>query len=343
MSCSHSVSDRWSDSCFFLVLSGTMRRALFTLLALILVNTFGCRSYTMQMVWENTLKVTPYLRANSHPTPKTWDPNGLTVSWLGHATVLINFYGTTILTDPVFSERLAPPELFGTNLGIRRITQLPLRFEDLPPIDIVLLSHAHHDHWDLPSLRRFTKNTQVIIPQATRDLIPEESFGQVTELPWDQSVTIGPVSIRAVRVHHWGERWSVRGYGPPRGYNGYLLQSQGRRIFFAGDSAYRNYSRTGKSVDWSKLSSDGPIDICLLPIGASTYLYNHMSPEQAWRVFQSVQGRYFVPIHHRTFIQAPRKLEPIEQPIQRLRLAAGQQAEQIVADEVGKVFVFPPS
>ena len=124
---------------------------------------------------ENMLRPTPYMPAAS-PHPKEWSDQRITVTWIGHATVLINFYGTTILTDPVLVKRLAPPNLFGMNLGIRRITQLPLHFDDLPPIDLVLLSHAHYDHWDLATLKRFKRNTQLIIPRFTSDLVPEGRF-----------------------------------------------------------------------------------------------------------------------------------------------------------------------
>lgn len=299
--------------------------------------------YARAMLWENVIRATPDEPPAGHPQPRTWDPRRVTVTWVGHATVLINFYGTTILTDPVFSRRIAPPEIFGVNVGIRRIMQLPLAFEALPPIDIVLLSHAHHDHWDLPTLRRFDSRTRVLIPSATRDLIPDQTFGQVTELGWDESIQVGALNVRAVRVNHWGQRWSLGGDGHKRGFNGYLLSMHGKRIFFAGDSAYAQHRSGSPFADWHALSALGPMDICLLPIGAYAYPYNHMSPESAWRLFNQLHGRYFVPIHWRTFILAPRSIEPTHEPIERLQSVAKNRADRIVAAGAGDVFVLPES
>lgn len=307
---------------------------------LTLTSVLSCASYPALLFRENILKPTPYALPAGSPQPKQRDDDRVTVCWIGHATVLINLYGTTILTDPVLGERLAPPALLGRNAGIRRISQLPVQLADLPRIDLVLLSHAHHDHWDLETLRRFGKETTVVIPEATSDLVPAGQFGQVLELRWERRAQVGAVTITAVHVAHWGERWSLRGSDKWRGYNGYVLEANSRRIFFAGDSAFRD-RRTGEAIEWVRLTGSEPLDLCLLPIGAYTYWYNHMSPREAWNLFQQVRGRYLVPIHWGTFILAPRDLEPVDEPIKRLRAAAGVQVDRIVSDEPGKVFVLP--
>lgn len=307
---------------------------------LVLLSVLNCTSYSALLFRENMLKPTPYTPVAGYPQPKRWANDRVTVCWIGHSTVLINLYGTTILTDPVLGERLAPPEILGRNAGIRRITQMPVQFADLPRIDVVLLSHAHHDHWDLETLRRFGKETTAVIPAATSDLVPAGHFGHVIQLPWDRRAQVGAVTIAAVHVAHWGERWSLRGNVKDRGYNGYVLEANGRRIFFAGDSAFRD-RRTGEAIDWARLTGSEPMDLCLLPIGAYTYWYNHMSPKEAWSLFRQVRGQYFVPIHWGTFILAPRDSEPVDEPIKILRAAAGAQVDRIVADEPGKVFVLP--
>lgn len=167
----------------------------------------GCNSYGWLLFKENLLHSTPYLKPTHKPTPAEWSDDELTLTWIGHATVLINFYGTTILTDPMLADRMAPPHLGkGSNMGIRRITQLPLKFKDLPPIDLVLLSHAHHDHWDEATLKYFDANTEAIISSGNSDLIPKGSFGKVTELNWGQQATACGLTIRAFRVEHWGYR-----------------------------------------------------------------------------------------------------------------------------------------
>ncbi len=131
------------------------KRALIAVLIASLILGGGCNAYQKWLFKRNMLSSTPYYRVDTSDTPRdpnAWSDEAFTVSWVGHATVLINFYGTTILTDPVLLKRLAPPYLGGQlNLGIRRITECPYDFQDLPPIDLVLLSHAHHDHWDIAS------------------------------------------------------------------------------------------------------------------------------------------------------------------------------------------------
>lgn len=307
---------------------------------LVLIFVLSSNSYPALVFRENMLRSTPYAPTAGHPQPKQWANDRVTVCWIGHSTVLINLYGTTILTDPVLGEHLAPPEIWESNVGIRRIRQLPLQFADLPRIDVVLLSHAHHDHWDLETLRQFGSETAVVIPEATSDLVPAGHFGQVIQLPWDQRVQVGAVTISAVHVAHWGERWSLRGGNPWRGYNGYLLEAGGRRIFFAGDSAFRD-RRTGDAIEWARLLGNKPCDLCLLPIGAYTYWHNHMGPKEAWSLFRQVRGQYLVPIHWGTFILAPRDLEPVDEPLKRLLAVAGAHVDRIVAEEPGTIFVLP--
>jgi L-ascorbate metabolism protein UlaG (beta-lactamase superfamily) len=291
----------------------------------------GCGGYAGMVFRENMLKPTPYMKVADKPQPKTWRADAVTATWIGHATVLINFRGVTILTDPVLGKRLAPPELFGMNFGIRRITEPAVRPEDLPPIDLVLLSHAHYDHWDRATLKRFRPPTHAVIPPATRDLLPTGSFGDVTELCWGQSVLVKGLTITAVQAQHWGQR----GRDPtPRGYNGYLIEDGGTRIYFAGDSAF---STGPNAPQWRKNVADKDVDLCLLPIGDSYYHGNHMSPEEAWLLFRLLGGKQLMPIHWRTFILSPPDKEPTFSPIKRLRAAAGDEQFRIVGAEPGQV------
>ena len=307
----------------------------------ILAWAVGCHSYPWQVAKWNFLRPTPYLRGQYRPLPSTWSPRDVTITWLGQATVLINLHGTTILTDPVLTKRIAPPHLIGhTNLGIRRISELPLKPSDLPPIDLVLLSHAHYDHWDAASLKYFGDATTAIVPKGDRDLVPRGSFGCVHELHWGESATVGPVDVTASEVEHWGHR----GDDPEhwRGYNGYVMDGHGIRILFAGDTAFRKRSgpNRGRPVDWrARVGSD--FDICVLPIGDYYYPANHITPEEAWSIFRQVRGQWLVPIHWRTFILCPPERVPIWEPITRLKQAAGSEAGRIVCEEPGQVFVLP--
>lgn len=327
--------------------------ALVVLAALLLCS--GCQSYAWLVLRENMLRPTPDLPAAEHPNPTTWPADRITVTWIGHSTVLIDFCGTMILTDPVLGKRLAPPELFGVNMGIRRISQLPLKPEELPPVEIVLLSHAHYDHWDMPSLRQFGRSqgrTVAIIPRHTADLVPAGVFGAVHELAWGETQTVGSLSITAVPVVHWGERGNDR---TPRGFNGYLIQSRSRSIFFAGDSAYgylvpstQGLRATFDSSDWSMQSLDWAarvgadhVDLCILPIGASHFRDAHMSPEEVWSVFRQLHGNWLLPVHWRTFILTRQEDEPVFEPIERLRKSAGLEASRIICDEPGRSFILP--
>jgi len=296
--------------------------------------SLGCYAYQQKRFESNMLSSTPCYQAEPSDAlrdPNAWSDEALTVSWVGHATVLINFYGSTILTDPVLVKRLAPPYLGGRNLGIRRRTECPYDFKDVPPIDLVLLSHAHHDHWDIASLKFFDESTDAIVPRQTRDLIPNGHFGNVTELDWGQTHTVGELTVRAFKVQHWGYR-----AGKPkgaRGYNGYVLGKRGARIVFFGDSAYHDRSSMRRPVNWVERVGAGPYDLCILPIGDYIYRHNHMSPEEAWSIYKQLGGKKFLPIHWRTFILSP---VPIQEPLERLQKAAQEEGVNVICTTPGE-------
>ena len=312
------------------VSSGRLRRAC------VLVLTFsafmflcGCRSYGAWVLAKNWLAPTPYYRVVEKPKPATWPEDHVTVTWIGHATVLINFHGTTILNDPVLGKRVGL-HLFGhTNLGIRRISEAALAADELPPIDIVLLSHAHNDHWDIASLKHFDARTAAIIPVNDGDLIPRGTFGRVVELGWGQSEHLDELTVEAFPVNHWGARPTA--HRPGRGYNGYVISGHGRRIVFVGDS--------GWMPDFSERLPDGPVDLCILPIGSyDPWIRNHASPEQAWSMFRQSRADRLLATHWYTFILS---VEPPLEPMVRLLAAAGDQAGRIVCRAPCEVYVLP--
>ena len=180
----------------------------------------------------------PIAPAATRPHPEEWPNDRLTAAWLGHSTVLLNFFGVTILTDPILFARCGVRFPFFT-IGPKRLTQPALTVEELPPIDLVLLSHAHFDHLDTRTLRRFTRRSQVVTAPKTRDLLRWTRLRAITELAWGEQVTIeapaGPLLVRAIRVNHWGARLQYDTY---RGYNGYVLERVGRRVIFSGDTAF---------------------------------------------------------------------------------------------------------
>src|SRR5437773_7620459 len=149
----------------------------------------------------------PIAPAFAKPEPLKWSDAKITTAWIGHATVLINFFGIKILTDPVLFPRIGI-RLPGFTIGPKRLTAPALEFHELPKIDIVLLSHAHFDHFDLRTLRRFDENTGVITASNARDLLRWTRLRDITELRWGEWKTLntvaGEIDIIAVRVKHWG-------------------------------------------------------------------------------------------------------------------------------------------
>src|SRR6266849_440995 len=134
------------------------------------------------------------------PLPHLWPDSGLHAAWLGHSTVLLKVDGLTILTDPILSRncgiRVGP-----VTVGIKRLIEPALEFKQLPKIDLILLSHAHFDHFDLPTLRRLeNRGTAVITAMSTSDLLRVKRYKTVVELGWAQRVRVGPVEVTGLEV-----------------------------------------------------------------------------------------------------------------------------------------------
>src|SRR5881275_1591645 len=200
----------------------------------------------------------PITPASAKPDPSKWSDAHVTLAWIGHSTVLINFFGVMILTDPVLFPRIGI-RLPGFTIGPKRLTAPALSFDELPKIDLVLLSHAHFDHLDLRTLQRFNGSTKIITARATSDLLKGTQFSDVTELEWGQSRNLmteaGDIEITAFSVSHWGARMQRDTY---RGYNGYVIQREGRRIIFAGDTAM--------TESFTELRRHGAIDVAIMSI-----------------------------------------------------------------------------
>lgn len=263
--------------------------------------------------------------AQGHPHPKEWPDKGLHAAWLGHTTVLLKLDGFTILTDPVFSIRIGL-NLGPLTLGIKRLVEVAAPLSDLPPVDLVLLSHAHMDHFDLPSLRSLeSKRTQVITADRTSDLLRVRRYRKVHELRWGKTIQLEQAKVCAFEVAHWGARVRSDVY---RGYNGYLLESGSYRIIFGGDTAHTN--------SFKKLKSEKPVDLAIMPIGAyDPWIHVHCNPEQAWAMANDAGAEYVLPVHHQTF-----KLgrESRYEPIERLLHAAGSTPDRICLRNIGDEF-----
>src|SRR5437762_4212038 len=273
----------------------------------------------------------PIAPAFAKPKPATWSDAQVTFAWIGHATVLINFFGIKILTDPVLFPRIGI-RLPGFTIGPKRLTAPALQFHELPNIDLILLSHAHFDHFDLRTLRCFGKSTTVITARATRDLLRHIRFRNVTELDWREAKTLktatGRINIGALPVNHWGARKQRDTY---RGYNGYLLERNGERILFAGDTALTN--------TFTELRECAPLDLAIMSIGAyNPWIRSHCTPEQAIEMANAAGAQFIMPVHHQTFRLS---FEPLREPIERFENALRTQAGRIALREIGETFVLP--
>jgi L-ascorbate metabolism protein UlaG (beta-lactamase superfamily) len=274
----------------------------------------------------------PISPAFAKPEPSKWNDARVTAAWIGHATVLINFFGVKILTDPVLFPRIGI-RLPGFSIGPKRLTAPALEFHELPTIDVVLLSHAHFDHFDLRTLRRFDENASVITASNTRDLLRWTRLRDITELLWDERKTLktatGDIDIIGLRVKHWGARKQRDIY---RGYNGYLIERNGRRILFSGDTAMTD--------TFAKLQRHGEIDLAIMSIGAyNPWIRSHCTPEQAVEMANAAGAQFIMPVHHQTFRLS---FEPLREPIERFEAALKQTPQRIALREIGETFILPP-
>jgi L-ascorbate metabolism protein UlaG (beta-lactamase superfamily) len=265
------------------------------------------------------------LPAPFQPNPKRWGDRGLHAAWLGHATVLLKIDGATILTDPVFSERVGI-DLGLATLGPKRLVASPLEASKLPKIDLVLLSHAHMDHFDLPSLRQLEgRGATVVTAARTGDLLNAGGYRAVHEIGWGERAASGPFSIRAFQVNHWGARMRSDTY---RGYNGYVIEAGRYRVLFGGDTAATTAFRSVRSAK--------PFDLAIMPVGAyDPWIHYHCTPEQAWQMANDAGAEFVLPIHHQTF---PLSREPFLEPIERKLAAAGNHPDRVAIHRIGQEF-----
>ena len=272
---------------------------------------------------------TAVLPAPEHPNPKAWGDRGLYAAWLGHSTVLLKIDGVTILTDPVFSLRAGiglGPVTLGLTLGLKRLVAPALTVPELPKIDLILLSHAHMDHFDLPSLRRLARRgTAVVTAAKTGDLLPADAYQGVRELGWGEGAAVGPLAIRAFQVNHWGARMRSDTY---RGYNGYTIEAGRYRVLFGGDTAI--------TAAFRGLKGSRPFDLAIMPVGAyNPWIRAHCTPEQAWRMSNDAGAEFFLPVHHQTFALSR---EPYLEPIERVYAAAGNHPDRVAVRRIGQEF-----
>jgi L-ascorbate metabolism protein UlaG (beta-lactamase superfamily) len=271
--------------------------------------------------WGRTVPDAPH-----KPSPATWNDNAITLAWLGHATVLINFYGMRVITDPVLFPRIGVDVGIGS-IGPLRLVQCALTPEELPEIDLVLVSHAHFDHLDTPSLASLPGTPSAVMAWSTADLLPRDAYASVSELRWNESTQVstrrGDVLVRAIEVKHWGARVQRDTY---RGYTGFVLEREGRRLLIGGDTAATSTFREHKRF--------GPFAAAVMPIGAyDPWIRNHCTPEQAISMADAAGAQLFVPVHHQSFRLSS---EPVTEPIERAEAALASERGRLAIRAIGE-------
>ncbi len=221
----------------------------------------------------------------------------MVATWIGHATVLVQTQGLNILTDPVWSDRAGP-----LGLGPRRVAAPAVAFDDLPPIDLVLVSHNHYDHLDKATLRRlWRRDRPTIVTSLGNDSVIAQTGARATALDWARSVEVRPgVTVAVTRNHHWGSRWFTD-------RNRALWSSfvvtlpSGGNLFFAGDTGF------GDGRWPAEAAALGPIRLALIPFGAFRFVPgqmssgSHIGPAEAALVHQRLGAARALPIHWGTF------------------------------------------
>ena len=243
------------------------------------------------------------------------DDAATAVTFIGHATFLIQTPAGNILTDPVFSERAGPWGL----VGPRRVRRPAIALDSLPRVSVILLSHNHYDHCDLTTLgslaRRF--DPVVITPLGNASLVRSAGLKRIEELDWWQQTTAMSCPVTLTPAHHF----SARGpFDRNRAlWGGFVIGIGARRIYFAGDTAYAPFFPDVRE----RL---GPIDLALLPIGAYEPRWFmksvHMNPEEAIRAHQELRARLSIGMRFGTFQLTT---EGIDDPIRALERARAAQ------------------
>ncbi|MDX6767364.1 MAG: MBL fold metallo-hydrolase [Candidatus Methylacidiphilales bacterium] len=262
------------------------------------------RNFITEVLLPSLLTRKAGVRARQSPLFPKLTGNQICLTWIGHASFLIQTAKHNILIDPNWANWL---------LVIRRLKHAGLPLHDLPNIDLVLVTHAHFDHLHRPTLRRVAERQPVVVPHGVGDLVHNLGFEKVLEMHWWDTLSFDGLDITFTPAKHWGARKILDQH---RGYGGFALTWQGRTVYHAGDSAwFDGFTEIGRRLR---------PEIALLPIGAyenPSSRDHHISPEEAVEAFRELGARTLIPMHFGTYRLS---YERHHEPPQRLMLAASQ-------------------
>ncbi|MBM4328023.1 MAG: MBL fold metallo-hydrolase [Deltaproteobacteria bacterium] len=234
-----------------------------------------------------------------------------TVTWIGHATLLVQLAGKNILTDPLFSDRASPFPW----VGPKRAVPPGLPLERLPEIDVVVISHSHYDSLDTATMKKLLERpggpeTLFFVPLGLKSWFQALGVARVIEMDWWEKHRVSGLEIIAVPAHHWSKRGLFDGNKTL--WAGWVIRSENFSLFFAGDSGYTPIFREiGRRL--------GPFDVAAIPIGAYEprwfMRFHHMNPDEAVQVHRDVAAKMSVGIHWGTFVLSD---EPLDEPPMKL-------------------------
>jgi L-ascorbate metabolism protein UlaG (beta-lactamase superfamily) len=263
-------------------------------------------------------------RTGTYRRPQLARNGELALTFIGHSGFFVQLGGRNVVIDPNFA---------GWLFVLKRLRHPGLRVPDLPPIDYVLVTHAHFDHLHRPSLRAIARATRrltgrapaVVVPGAVRDLVERLGFARVIELDWWQTFRESDLAVTHVPSRHWGARVIKDMH---RGYGGYVVRNGKHSIYHAGDTAYFDgFTEIGKRLR---------PELALLPIGAyhpPSFRNVHASPGDAVRAFLDLNSRWMVPMHYGSFRLSH---EPMDEPLKLLASearTAGVEERVVVLEE----------
>lgn len=237
-----------------------------------------------------------YVVPNTPPRLSYLSENRLesTITWIGHSTFFLQYEGMNIITDPIWARRLG----FEKRLG-----QPGIPLSEVPPIDLILISHSHYDHLHIASIRKlYRAGTTLVVPVGLKRKMLRKGFHNCVEMEWWQSIKLGKIKLSFVPTQHWTRRtpWDTN----TSHWGGYIMepadsgnQKSSPNLYFAGDSGY--------FPGFKEIGSRYKIDIALMPIGAYEPEWfmtsQHVNPEEAIQAFLDVGAETMIPMHYGTF------------------------------------------